>query len=302
MAGGFGLRGQVSSLHSFPVDIPMARPLRIQYPGALYHVTSRGNRKGDIFLDDRDRNIFLEKLATVITHHNWICHAYCLMCNHYHLLIETIEPNLSDGMRDLNKDYSQTFNRLHNTVGHLLQGRFRSFIIEKEPYLLEVARYTVLNAVRACLVDHPSDWQWSSYAATAGWAVVPTFLTTDWILGHFSTDRKKAQKAYTEFVLAGIGEESPFKDAVHKSIIGSPQFVSELWEQCKDSTMIKEIPREERIVGRPSLVDLFPREQVREERDRFIAFARIGCGYSVAEISRFLGLSTTQISRLSQTL
>lgn len=278
----------------------MSRPLRIKYPGALYHITDRGNRKGDIYLDDRDRNIFLEKLTTVITHHNWICHAYCLMNNHYHLLIETIESNLSDGMRDLNKDYSQTFNRLHDTVGHLLQGRFKSFIIEKESYLLEVARYTVLNGVRAGLVDHPADWRWSSYAATAGLIQPPAFLTTDWILGHFSTDRKKAQKAYAEFVLSGIGEASPFKDAVHKSILGSPQFVSEMWKQCKDSTMIKEIPREERIVGRPSLVDLFSHEQVRKERDRFIVFARRGCGYSVAEIARVLRLSESLISRISR--
>lgn len=280
----------------------MSRPLRIQYPGALYHVTSRGNRKGDIFLDDRDRNIFLEKLATAITHHNWICHAYCLMGNHYHLLIETIEANLSDGMRDLNKDYSQTFNRLHDTVGHLLQGRFKSFIIEKEPYLQEVARYTVLNPVRAGLVDHPANWQWSSYTATVGLVDVPTFLTTDWILGHFSIDRKKAQKAYAEFVLAGISEESPFKDSVHKSILGSPQFVSQMWEHCKDSTMIKEIPREERIVGRPSLVDLFMPEQRKEDRDDAIIFARRGCGYSVAEIARFLGLSQTTVSDLSRKL
>lgn len=278
----------------------MSRPLRIKYPGALYHITDRGNRKGDIFLDDRDRNIFLEKLATVITHHNWICHAYCLMCNHYHLLIETNEANLSDGMRDLNKDYSQTFNRLHDTVGHLLQGRFKSFVIEKESYLLEVARYTVLNAVRAGLVYHPADWQWSSYAATAGSIDVPMFLTTDWILGHFSTNRNQAQKAYTEFILSGIGETSPFENAVHKSILGSPQFVNEIWERCEGVTTIKEIPREERLVGRPSLVDLFPREQTRKERDEAIVFARRGCGYSVAQIARVLRLSESLISRISR--
>jgi putative transposase len=278
----------------------MARPLRIKYPGALYHITARGNRKNDIFLDDRDREMFLEKLVTVVKRHNWNCHAYCLMCNHYHLLIETLEPNLSDGMRDLNKDYSQTFNRLHNTVGHLLQGRFKSFIIEKEPYLLEVARYTVLNAVRGGIVKHPKDWPWSSYAATAGLLDAAPFLTTDWILGHFSEDRRQAQRSYIEFVENGIGAKSPFDEAVHRSIVGSPQFVSELWEQCKDSTLIKEIPREERIVGRPSLEDLFPRQQTREERDKAIVFAREGCGYSVVEIARRLRVSESLISRISR--
>ncbi|HLD21120.1 MAG TPA: transposase [Patescibacteria group bacterium] len=278
----------------------MSRPLRITYPGALYHITARGNRKGDIFLDDRDRLVFLEKLATVIKHHNWICHAYCLMGNHYHLLIETVEANLSEGMRDLNKDYSQAFNRLHKTVGHLLQGRFKSFIIEKEPYLLEVARYTVLNPVRANLVDHPALWRWSSFSATAGLVDAPTFLTTDWLLTHFSEDHAQAQRPYIEFVMSGIDGRSPFDEASHRSILGSPQFVSEMWEQCKDSSTIMEIPREERIVGRPGLVDLFPREQTRVERDMTIAFARMGCGYSVAEIARFVGLSQASVSEISR--
>lgn len=222
------------------------------------------------------------------------------MCNHYHLLIETLEANLSDGMRDLNKDYAQTFNRLHHTVGHLLQGRFGSFIIEKDPYLLEVARYNVLNPVRAGLVKDPADWRWSSYRATAGLEPKPKFLTTDWILGQFADDRVKARKAYAEFVHAGIGMKSPFKDAAHHSIVGSPQFVHDMWEQSKESTMIKEIPREERIIGRPDLCELFPDEQTRQERDKAIVLARLGCGYSVADIARFLRMSTTQISDISR--
>ena len=278
----------------------MSRPLRITYPGALYHITARGNRKEDIFHDDRDREVFLEKLATTIKHHNWICHAYCLMCNHYHLLIETVEANLSNGMRDLNKDYSQAFNRLHGSVGHLFQGRFKAFIIEKEPYLLEVARYTVLNSVRAGIVKNPQDWQWSSFAATAGLIEPPTFLTTDWILSHFSDDRAQAQRAYIEFVMAGIDGGSPFDEASHRSILGSPQFVSQIWEQYKDSSLIKEIPCEERIVGRPSLEELFTREQTRKERDKAIAFARVGCGYSVAEIALLLKMSKTYVSDLSR--
>lgn len=222
------------------------------------------------------------------------------MPNHYHLLIETVEANLSDGMRDLNKNYSQAFNRLHSTVGHLLQGRFKSFIIEKESYLLEVARYTVLNEVRAGLIKHPADSPWNSYAATAGLIYAPTFLTTDWILGHFSKNRRQAQAAYVEFVLAGMDEVSPFKDSVHGSILGSPQFVSQMWEFCKDSTTIKEISREERIVGRPSLVDLFDEKQSRKERDHAIVFARRGCGYSVSEIARVLRLSKSSVSEISR--
>ena len=278
----------------------MSRPLRITYPGALYHITARGNKKGEIFLDDRDREVFLEKLATVITHHNWICHAYCLMGNHYHLLIETVEANLSDGMRDLNKDYSQAFHRLHKTVGHLFQGRFQAFVIEKEVYLLEVACYIVLNPVRAGMVKHPALWRWSSFAANAGLIDTPSFLTIDWILEHFSYDRKQAQLAYIEFVMAGIKEDSPFRDLAHRSILGSPQFVTHMWEQCKDSHLITEIARQDRIVGRPDLEEIFTREQTRNERDKAVVFARVGCGYSVAEIARFLKMSRTRISIISR--
>ena len=152
----------------------MSRPLRIQYPGAVYHITARGNRRSNIFFDNYDRELFLHKLAIAISHHGWICHAYCLMKNHYHLVIETPEANLSKGMRDLNKDYSQAFNRKHETVGHVFQGRYKSFCIEKEQYLLEVIRYTALNPVRAKIVRNPADWVWSSFAATAGLAPRPT--------------------------------------------------------------------------------------------------------------------------------
>ncbi len=132
----------------------MARPLRIEYPGALYHVTSRGNKRQDIFSNDNDRGIFLHVLSTLTETHNWICHAYCLMDNHYHLLIETVEANLSIGMRDLNGIYTQQYNKVHDSVGHLLQGRYHAYVIEKESYLLQVARYVVLNPVRAGMVGH----------------------------------------------------------------------------------------------------------------------------------------------------
>ena len=126
----------------------MARPLRLEFPHALYHVTARGNAQQDVYLDDDDRELFLCVLAEVIDRFRWICHAYCLMGNHYHLLIETPDANLSLGMRQLNGVYTQRFNRHHNRAGHLFQGRFKAILVERYSYLLELARYIVLNPLR----------------------------------------------------------------------------------------------------------------------------------------------------------
>ena len=133
----------------------MARPLRIEYPGAVYHVTSRGNARKKIFLDDIDRDEFLATLGWVVERFGWGCHAYCLMDNHFHLLIETPKPNLSLGMRQLNGVYTQRFNRRHKRVGHLFQGRFKAILVERDSYLLELARYIVLNPVRIPIGDRP---------------------------------------------------------------------------------------------------------------------------------------------------
>jgi putative transposase len=146
----------------------MARPLRIEYEGAVYHVTSRGNARNEIFLNETDRADLLSILDTVIHRFHWICHAHCLMNNHYHLLIETAERNLFQGIRHLNGVFTQHFDRRHGRVGHPLQGRFQAILVEKESYLLEHCRYVVLNPVRAQLVSRPEEWRWSSYSATAG--------------------------------------------------------------------------------------------------------------------------------------
>ena len=140
----------------------MARPLRIEFPGAVYHVTSRGNERKAIFRDDQDRKTFLDTLKDVTRRYNWLCHAYCLMDNHYHLLIDTPNGNLSIGMRQLNGVYTQGFNKRHGRVGHLFQGRFKAVLVQKDNHLLEACRYVVLNPVRAERVQRPEEWIWSS--------------------------------------------------------------------------------------------------------------------------------------------
>jgi len=154
----------------------MTRPLRLEYEGAIYHVTSRGNAQEDVFLKDSDRTRFLEILGDVVARYGWICHAYCLMNNHYHLLIETPRANLSRGMQFLNGVYTQWFDRQHERVGHLFQGRFKAILVEKESHLLELTRYIVLNPVRAKMVRGVRDRPWSSYRGTSGQRVTcPSF-------------------------------------------------------------------------------------------------------------------------------
>ena len=140
----------------------MARPLRLEFSGALYHVTSRGDGREAIFLADGDRKLFLDVFAGVSERFNWVLHAYCLMTNHYHLLVETPDANLSKGMRQLNGVYTQRFNRTYNRSGHVFQGRYKAILAQKEAYLLELARYVVLNPVRARMVRTAAEWPWSN--------------------------------------------------------------------------------------------------------------------------------------------
>jgi putative transposase len=168
----------------------MTRPLRLEFPGALYHVTSRGDLRRPIFLDDDDRLQWLEILSLVCSRLNVAVHAYCQMTNHYHLMMETLEGNLSQAMRQLNVFYSQYANRRHGNVGHVFQGRYKAILLQKESYLLELARYIVLNPVRAGIVTDPKDWPWSSYNIMSEDSdAIPAWLIAKWLLSQFSDSR-----------------------------------------------------------------------------------------------------------------
>lgn len=179
------------------MDVP--RLPRAQAPG-IYHVTSRGNRGQDVFVADDDRVRFFALLETICPKAEWIVHAYCLMPNHYHLVVEIGTPTLSRGIQALNGVYAQTFNRRHRYVGHLFQGRFHSVRVETDPHLLELARYLPLNPVRARLCGEPADWPWSSYRATVGISRPAPFLAVDRVLGLFGLDRRRARESFRSFV------------------------------------------------------------------------------------------------------
>jgi len=278
----------------------MARPLRIEFEGAVYHITSRGNAREDIFQDDEDRKDFLDILQKVTEQYNWLCHAYCLMSNHYHLVIETPEANLSKGMRQLNGVYTQGYNKRYQRAGHLFQGRYKAIVIDKESYLLEVCRYVVLNPVRAGMVRQPEHWKWSSFRATAGLEKAHPCLTVDWILGQFGRQRKRAIKRYVEFVMAGVGVKNIWKDVKGQVVLGRDGFVEEIIELIKDRKELKDIPRRQRYIGRPSLEDLFDQKVLkdREKRDRRIYEAVMEHGYSQSEVAGFVGIHYSRVSRI----
>ena len=235
----------------------MARPLRIEYAGAIYHITSRGNEKKAVFKDATDREIFLDILAQVIERYNWICHAYCLMDNHYHLISETPDGNLSVGMRQLNGVYTQAFNKRHKRVGHLFQGRYKAILIQRENYLLEVCRYLVLNPVRAKLVQRPDMWKWSSYRATVGKEKPHACLTTKWILSQFGNSKSIAEKECQKFIQAGIKQETIWKSVKGQSILGGEEFSSTLIEYLKGKRDVSELPKNQRFADRPSIEKIF---------------------------------------------
>jgi len=271
----------------------MTRPLRIEYPGAVYHITSRGNARQVVYFDDADRAAFLTVLGQAIERYNWLCHAYCLMGNHYHLLVETVDPTLSRGMRHLNGVYTQRFNRRHRRSGHLFQGRYKAILVEKDSHLLELARYVVLNPVRAKMVRACKDWQWSSYRATAGLEPASPLLATAWILYRFDSFRAKAQHAYRRFVSQGRGE-SVWDSLRGQIYMGSDEFIERHPPHAIDS--LPEIPREQRFVNRPSLEDIF----ASAEEGRAIAAAYRQHGYLLREIAAHLGVHYSTVSRRLQ--
>lgn len=203
----------------------MVRPLRIQYAGAVYHLTARGNERKPIVRDDKDRWLFLRVLQDTVESYGILIHSWVLMDNHYHLLVETPESNLSLALRHLNGVYTQRFNRRHNRYGHLFQGRYKSILVHKDSYLKELCRYVVLNPFRAGMVKHPREWAWSSYRAIAGYETAPEWLTTGWLLDQFHKVKHKAQGLYRQFVLEGMKrKENPWEKVSSQILLGMEGF------------------------------------------------------------------------------
>ncbi len=271
----------------------MARPLRLEFAGALYHITSRGDRREAIYRAADDREAWLEVLGNVCARFNWVVHVYCQMTNHYHVLVETIDGNLSRGMRQLNGRYTQRFNRRHGLVGHVLQGRYKAILVQKETYLLELTRYVVLNPLRAGMVNQPEDWPWSSYLAMIGEVSVPPWLEVDWLLGQFASQRKRAIQAYRRFVREGQGLPRPWDQVQHQLLLGDEAFV-EQYKYQKHPEDLREVSKAQR---RSMALSLNEYQHGSRSRKEAMTQAYLSGAYTMAEIGDHFGVHYMTVSR-----
>ncbi|MBO6655666.1 MAG: transposase [Pseudomonadales bacterium] len=276
----------------------MSRPVRIEFPGAVYHVTSKGREGQVVFKDKEDRGVFLNVVENVVDRFGWLIHSYVLMDNHYHMVVECPEANLSKGMRQLNGVYTQHVNRRHEQEGPIFQGRFKSVLLEKKNYLLPVCRHVVINPQRAADSDNYKDYKWSSYRATAGQAKAPNFLHKDTVLSYFGKREKDAQRKFREYIKQGLGEASPLDSRKNQVLLGSAKFLNEMQPILQGERMSKRGPK---AAGRRrSLNALFKKvdDKTRMERNELIKRAHLDYGYTLMEIGDHLGLHYTTVSKV----
>jgi REP element-mobilizing transposase RayT len=270
----------------------MARPLRVHVPHALYHVISRGNAKQVIFAGGGDYEQFLELLQTTSLRFGVLCRAYCLMPTHVHLVLEPDREPLSRMMQQLNSAYSQFFNRRHARVGHVLQGRFKALLVDRDEYFLQLLRYVVLNPVKSDLVENPGAWRWSSYRATAGLSA-RSFLALDGVWRMFAIDDRDAQRRFVAFVDAGRGEAPPSEGLV----FGSDAFKARVAVALEPHRDVCDFVRRERYAVRPRLEDLLADCQDRVSRRRAMAEAYWRHAYTLREIGTLLGYRESTVLR-----
>ena len=276
----------------------MSRPLRIEYPGALYHVTTRGNNGQIVFKDDSSRELFISVLKSIKNRYGLIIHSYCLMDNHYHLLVETCRPNLSEAMRQINGIYTQGFNKKLNRTGHLFQGRYKAIICDKDEYFLALVRYIVRNPVGAGLVDDPSVYRWSSYHETTAGRTKDKHLTEpDRILSYFSHDRDKAVKLFRSFV-SDKKDETIWEDLKAGFILGSDDFTLEVKDLIEKENRSQEIIRKERYPVRLPLDEIFSDVSSLGDRNRQMAIAHEKYGYEISRIAEHLNLHYSTVSNI----
>ncbi len=264
----------------------MARPLRIAISDGTYHVMARGNGRQPIFLDDRDRQTFLDLFEEVVRRFGWHCLAYCLMRSHYHLVVRTPMPNLSQGMRQLNGVYAQRFNRQHDTCGHVFQGRFRCTLVDTENYLFELVRYVALNPVSAGMCKEPVDWPWSSHRALIGVAK-DSLVDANELLRYFGSSLSSARGDYQLFIQQGGGTWSLDECA---PAIGSAEFLD---THLPDKPPSQEISRNPWQQNRLPLNDIFDHHPL----DEAINVAYVKYGYRLCEIAEVIGCHYSTVSR-----
>lgn len=295
----------------------MARPLRIEYEGAVYHVTVRGNERRKIFFSRRDYEKFKEYLVEAKEKYRFHVHAYVLMTNHYHLIIETPEKNLSKIMHYLNSSYTTYTNIKRKRSGHLFQGRYKAIVVDKDSYLLELSRYMHLNPVRAGMVEKPEDYPHSSYSAYIS-GNKENIVTCDTIQGMFGKSEKQARKKYQTFVELALGEEteSPLKQIYGGIILGSENFIRTVLSQIEDEHLEKaEVSHRKSLqstIGVEEIIEVirqkygigpdeFTKHSRNEARNAFIYLLKKYTSASNVEIGELFGkLTYSAVAKISQ--
>lgn len=276
----------------------MSRPVRIEFPGACYHVSSRGVEGHKVFADTEDRGAFLHVLEGVVDRFGWLLHSYVLMDDHYHLVVEVPAANLSKGMRQLNGVYTQHFNRRHESEGPVFQGRFKSVLFEKAEYLLPLCRHVALNPVRLGSVSALRNYRWSSHRAMSGDVKSRDFLFRDDVLAQFGKRTKKSEKKYKTYVREGVDAESPLNERTSQVLLGTPGFLRQMQPMLDGEKLAKRGPR--RVTRRRSLKSLFKNVdgKTRSERNALIRRAHLEYAYTLMEIGEHLGLHYTTVSKV----
>jgi putative transposase len=289
----------------------MARSLRIEYPGAFYHVTSRGNEQKDIFRSLQDRVKFLSYLESAVLRYGAVVHTWCLMSNHYHLLLETPSGNLSQIMRHINGAYTTYFNVKRKRAGHLFQGRYKAILVEADAYALELSRYIHLNPVRARMAAKPEEYPWSSYRRYVGQSSASDWLKTDFILGYFGGNTEEAGTRYKAFVedLLMSEYDSPLKATVASTVLGSPEFVGEVSARhLRAKRADRSVPALRELVSRPSMEEIIMKVKAElGEAEELLKNLNIYCchkysGATLKEIGERFGTSDAAVSQTSRRL
>lgn len=275
----------------------MTRPIRIEFSGALYHVSNRGCAQSSIVRNDADRKVFLATMGLVAERCRWLLHSFVLMHDHYHLIVETPKPNLSKGMRQLNGVYTQYFNRTHQLQGTLFQGRFKGILFEREDYLLALCRHVVLNPVRVGHSSSTDKYRWSSHRAMAGLVKTPDYLHTDSILGHFGARDRESQRKYRQYVRDGVNKASPLKQRSNQILLGGSDFRNEM-RALLNGELVRRGPK--KITRRRSLNSIFKDvdTQAKSARNQLIRKAHIDHTYTLQEIGNHLGIHYTTVSKV----
>jgi len=287
----------------------MARQLRIEFPGAFYHVTARGNERKAVFKSIQDREKFCDYLESASNRYGAVIHAYCLMDNHYHLLIETPLGNLSKIMQHINGAYTTYFNIKRQRSGHLFQGRYKSILVEIDEYAKELSRYIHLNPVRAKMVKTPEEYQRSSYRYYVDKKKAPKWLYRDFILGYFGKRLSISQRKYKEFVHSLVGEDydSPFADVISSVILGSSEYAQAIKDQfLKKKPQDRELPALTELVDRPGIraisemVDSVIQTDDKLAKQIKLYFCHQYSGLKLQEIGDYFGIGQSGVSQASR--